>query len=251
MKRTTSFILAVFLFIAFSVVSFADNIYIVDDEEPVFVPDVQETTTSAPETTTAQSSGGIFGDMGQLEDYFGDFKDFIGGGVESILGGFGDLGDLGDLNIGGEATTSPAPPSIDSGDAPTYSNQAGQMVQNTKPSGSQNGGTVAGTTSANEENTTQKSEVHSVLIVQNGKDEKDGLSGSTLTLLVFVAAIVIIILAAAIILVVMTKRTEHNSAVMDKSTIPGIAKPRGMSGMMNDNIGEDGNDYGNIAYWND
>lgn len=248
MKRITTFILAIIMCIAFSVVSFADNIYIVEDDEPVFVPEV--TTTAPPETTTVQpttepSGGSIIGDMGQFEDYLGGFKDFISGGIDSIVGDFGDF----DFNFG-ETTTSQIPPSIDNSDRPTYSNQSEQMVQGTKPTTPENE-LLNEVTTAVEENTTAKNEVHSVLIVNGEKDDDGELSGSTLTLIVFIAAIVLLILVAAIVLVVMTKRTEHNSAVMDKSTIPGVAKPRGMSNMMNDNISDDGNDYGNITYWND
>ncbi len=250
MKRITTFILAVFLCIAFSVVSFADDIYIVDDEEPDFVPDVQVTTTAPAETTTAQQSSGdsLFGDMGSFEDYLGGFKDFIGDGIDSILGGFDGF----DFNFG-ETTTSnnQTPPAIDNSDRPTHSNQSGQLSQNTVPAPTDKNNANGNTAAVPEENTTQKSEVHSVLIVNGEKNKDDTLSGSTLTLLVFIAAIVLLILVAAIVLVVLTKRTEHNSAVMDKSTIPSIAKPRAMSQLMNDNIGDDGNDYGNIAYWND
>ena len=96
----------------------------------------------------------------------------------------------------------------------------------------------------------QGNEVHTIVIVENANGET-ALSGSALTLIVFIAAIVIIILAAAIVLVIMTKRTEYNSSVMDKSTIPTVAKPRAMTDLLNDNIADDGNDYGNIAYWND
>ncbi len=249
MKRISTFILAVFLCIAFSVVSFADDIYIVDDEEPDFVPDVQVTTTAPAETTTAQQSSGgsMFGDMGSFEDYLGGFKDFIGDGIDSILGGFDGF----DFNFG-ETTTANnhTPPVIDDSGRPTQSNQSGQLSQNTNPA-PVTPNTNGSTATVPEENTTQKSEVHSVLVVNGEKDKDDMLSGSTLTLLVFIGAIVLLILVAAIILVVLTKRTEHNSAVMDKSTIPSIEKPRAMSQLMNDNIGDDGNDYGNIAYWND
>ena len=99
--------------------------------------------------------------------------------------------------------------------------------------------------------TKAQQELASVIIVNNGNSSDDGLSGITLTLIVFVAAIVLLILVAAIVLVIMTRRTEYNSAVLDKSTIPSVEKPRGMSSLMNDNIRDDGNDYGNITYWNE
>ncbi len=246
MKRITALIIAIMLCFAFSVTVFADNIYIVDDEEDAFVPDIQVTTT-APETTTAVSGESIFGDMGSLEDMFGDFKETVGGGLDSLLSGLGDsFGDF-NFNFGTESTTaggSAQLPTINNSDKPTQSNQSQQLLEN-----------LPDTTTGVAENTTVASqsdeELPSVLIVNNGKDSEDGLSGSTLTLLVFIAAIVIIILAAAIILVLMTRRTEYNSSVMDKSTIPSVEKPKAMSQLMNDNISDDGNDYGNITYWNE
>ncbi len=246
MKRITALIIAIMLCFAFSVTVLADNIYIVDDEEAEFVPEIQVTTTQ-PETTTALQGDSLFGDMGSFEDMLGGLKDTLGGGIDSLLGGLGDsFGDF-DFNFGTEGTTaggSSQLPAIDNSDKPTQSSQAQQLLEN-----------LPDTTTSVAESTTQKSEQNeelpSVLIVNNGKDSDDGLSGSTLTLLVFVAAIVILILAAAIILVLMTRRTEYNSSVMDKSTIPSVEKPKAMSHLMNDNISDDGNDYGNITYWND
>ena len=86
--------------------------------------------------------------------------------------------------------------------------------------------------------------------MNNSDSEDDVLSGSTLTLLVFVGAIVLLILVAAIVLVLLTRRTEYNSSVMDKSTLPSVDKPSAMSNLLNDSIRDDGNDYGNITYWN-
>lgn len=245
MKRITAFIISIMLCFAFCLTAFADNIYIVDDEEAAFVPDVQVATT-VPETTTAASGDSIFGDMGSLEDLFGGLKDTVSGGIDSILGEFSDgFGDF-DFDFGTETTIAGNTnqlPTINNQDAPTQSNQAQQMVE----------GLPENTTSAgaSEVPTKVQQELASVIIVNNGNSSEDGLSGSTLTLIVFIAAIVLLILVAAIVLVIMTRRTEYNSAVLDKSTIPSVEKPRGMSSLMNDNIRDDGNDYGNITYWNE
>ncbi len=245
MKRTTAFIISVLLCFAFSVISFADDIYIVDDGEEPFVPDVQVTTTAPAITETTTSSGGssIIGDTGALEGYFNDLKDKLGSSVDSLFEGLDDF----DFNLGTENTTASGgqtPPSIDSGEKPTQSTHAQQMIQDA----------ATNTTKPFEEKTTviqgQGNEVHTIVIVENADDDS-ALSGSTLTLIVFIAAIVIIILAGAIVLVIMTKRTEYNSSVMDKSTIPTVEKPKAMTDLLNDNIVDDGNDYGNIAYWND
>lgn len=246
MKRFAAFLISIMLCFAFCLTAFADNIYIVDDKEDEFVPDVQVTTT-VPETTTAASSGdSILGDMGSLEDLFGDFKDTVSGGIDSILGEFGDtFGNL-DFNFGTEATTTADTqlPTMNNQDAPTQSNQAQQLVDS-----------LPEATTAKTEATTaggqMQQEIASVIIVNNGSSDKDGLSGSTLTLIVFIGAIVLLILVAAVALVIMTRRTEYNSSVLDKSTIPSVEKPNGMAHLMNDNIRDDGNDYGNITYWNE
>ncbi len=226
--------------VLFSVVSFADNIYIVDDGEDVFVPDTQTTTTTTTAPAETTTAGSIFGDLGSFSDYFDGFSGLLGDGIDSLIQGFDQLAPGGNS----AATTQPSLPVLDGGERPTQSQQSDKM---TVPSEESHTGQQQNVT----ETTTREEELPSVLIV-NGANEKDtGISGSTLTLLVFIAAIVILILVGAIVLVLMTRRTEYNSTVMDKSTIPGVEKPRAMSEFTNDNIGNDGNDYGNIAYWND
>ena len=224
----------------FSVVSFADNIYIVDDGEDEFVPDVVTTTAVAPETTTASSSSGtdsLLGDLGSIEDYLGDFSGMLGNGIDSILSEFENF----DINIG-NTTTQPETqlPTINSGEKITQSQYAEKLTTEV----------ASETVAQQQETTTRESELPSVRIVNGSEDKDDVLSGSTLTLLVFVAAIVLLILVAAIVLVLLTRRTEYNSSVMDKSTLPSVDKPSAMSHMTNDNIRDDGNDYGNITYWN-
>lgn len=223
----------------FSVVSFADNIYIVDDEEEEFIPDTQTTTTTAPaETTTSGSLLGGLGDLGSIGDYFDGFSGLLDGGMDSLFEGFDQL-----LPGQNTETTQSALPVIDGGERPTQSQMSENLTLQDEESYTGQQQDAA--------ETTKEEELPSVLIV-NGTNEKDtGISGGTLTLLVFIAAIVILILVGAIVLVLMTRRTEYNSAVMDKSTIPGVDKPRAMSQLSDDNIGDDGNDYGNITYWND
>ena len=239
MKRITAVILALLLCMMFSVVSFADNIYIVDDEEEEFIPDTQTTTTTtAPaETTTQGSLLGDLGNLGSLGDYLNGFSGMFDGGMDSLFEGFDQL-----LPGQNAETTQSALAPIDGGERPTQSQMAEDMTLPDEESYTGQQDTVE---------TTKQEELPSVLIVNGTNDNDSGISGGTLTLLVFVAAIVILILVGAIVLVLMTRRTEYNSAVMDKSTIPGVDKPRAMSQLSNDNIGDDGNDYGNITYWND
>lgn len=242
MKRITAVILTLLFCILFSVMSFADDIYIVDDGEDAFVPDIQTTTTAPAETTTASSGqDSLFGDLGLIGDYFGDLSGMLGEGLDSLLQGFDQLSPNANT---AETTTKSSLPMLDGGERPTQSQQSDNMtVESEEPyNGLQQNIT---------EPAPKEEELPSVLIV-NGANEKDtGISGSTLTLLVFVAAVVILILVGAIVLVLMTRRTEYNSSVMDKSTLPSVEKPRAMSQFTNDNIDSDGNDYGNITYWND
>lgn len=246
MKRITAVFAALMVFLLFSVTAFADDVYIVDDGEDAFVPVPETTTVKQEETTTASSGdnggGSLFEGLGSLEEYIDDFSGLLGGGIDSLLSGFeSNLGQLVPSTTAGSQQNNSSLPNINSGERPTQSQQLTTVpVKETEQT------TAAETTTAG-----QKSEVASVLIVNNEKQSDDSLSGSTLTLLVFIAAIIVLILAAAIVLVIMTRRTEYNSAVMDKSTIPSVEKPRAMPQFTNDNIGDDGKDYSNITYWND
>ena len=239
MKRIAAVICAMLLCLMFSVVSFADNIYIVDDGEEEFVPDI--VTTTVAETTTASSSGteSLLGDLGSIGDYLDDFSGVLGNGIDSLLSGFEDF----NINMNGAETTqtTTALPTIESNEKITQSQYSSQLTTEV----------VSEPVVQQQETTTfRESELPSVLIVNNSDSEDDVLSGSTLTLLVFVGAIVLLILVAAIVLVLLTRRTEYNSSVMDKSTLPSVDKPSAMSNLLNDSISDDGNDYGNITYWN-
>ena len=241
MKKITALFIAMLFCLMFSVISFADDIYIVDDGEEDFVP--ATTTTTAPaETTTKSSSDSLLGDLGSVEDLLGGFSGMLGDGLDSILSGFENIGQLdGNLLSPGTTTASSELPTLNGGERPTQSQLSQELTTDIADSPAQQEPTAA----ANE------NELPSVLVVNGSDDNDDVLSGSTLTLLIFVAAIVLLIIVGAIVLVMLTRRTEYNSAVMDKSTIPDIAKPRAMSQFDNDFIGNDGKDYGNITYWND
>lgn len=242
MKRITTVIFALLLCLTVSFVSFAEDIYIVDDGEEDFVPDIPTTTEPAETTTAAAGSDSLLGDLGSIGDYLDGFAGVLGDGLDSIFSEFENM-DQFDINVNSPETTQPTTslPTINSGEKITQSQFSNQLTTE-----------LAETAVQQQETTTavKENELPSVLIVNGSDDEDNILSGSTLTLLVFVAAIVVLILVAAIVLVLLTRRTEYNSAVMDKSTLPTVEKPKAMSQFTNDNIGEDGNDYGNIAYWN-
>lgn len=241
MKKITAVIVALLFCLIFSTVSFADNIFIVEDDEEEFVPAVP-TTTAPAETTTKAGSDSLLGDLGSVEDLLGGFSGMLGEGIDSIFSGLDDLGQLApNLGVSGTTAASTELPTINKGERPTQSQFAQELTTDAQDSAIQQEPTAA-----NNEN-----ELPSVLVVNGTDDDNSILSGSTLTLLIFVAAIVLLIIVGAIVLVMLTRRTEYNSAVMDKSTIPGVEKPRAMSQFTNDNIGDDGNDYGNITYWND
>lgn len=255
MKRIPTIVLTVLFCLLFSVMSFAENIYIIDDDDD-FVPQ----TTTAPAATTAEQTtassdsgfGSLIGDGEALDGYLGDLSDKIGSGLDSVLSGLGDSlnqWDGAQVVIGngsGESTTVlPSASAGASSSKPSYSVSitaaATTAPQTTEP-----------TTAAAAENTTRKeTELASVLVVNQASDGSQGLSGGTLTLVVFIAALVILVLVAIIALVLMTRRTEYNSAVMNKSTIPSVDQPKTLSQFMNDDIGDDGFDYGNITYWDD
>ena len=241
MKRITAIICAALICLMFSVVSFAENIYIIDDAEEEFIPDIT-TTTQVAETTTSSSAintESILGGIETLSGYFGDFSGALGDGIDSLLSGFEEFDVNMDMNQSASETTTL--PKINSGEKITQSQYAEQLTSEMTENVAQQ----------KETTTVKENELPSVLVVNGEKDSNDVLSGSTLTLLVFVAAIVLLILVAAIVLVMLTRKTEYNSAVLDKSTIPSVDKPSALAQFLEDNISDDGNDYGNIAYWND
>ena len=239
MKKITALFFTMLFCLMFSVVSFADDIYIVDDGEEDFVP---ATTTTAPaETTTKASSDSLLGDLGSVEELLGGFSGMLGDGLDSILSGFENIGQLDGNLLSPGTTTSSELPTLNGGERPTQSQLSQELTTDIADSPVQQEPTAE----------TNENELPSVLVVNGSDDDDDVLSGSTLTLLIFVAAIVLLIIVGAIVLVMLTRKTEYNSAVMDKSTIPGIEKPRAMSQFDNDYIGQDGKDYGNITYWND
>ena len=242
MKRITAIICAALICLMFSVVSFAENIYIVDDAEEEFIPDVP-TTTQVAETTTSIASSiidtdSLLGGIETISGYFGDFSGMLGNGIDSLLSGFEEFDVNIDMNQDIPETTTL--PKINSGEKITQSQYSEQLTSEMTENVVQQ-----------ETTTIREHELPSVLVVNGENNSNDVLSGSTLTLLVFIAAIILLILVAAIVLVMLTRKTEYNSAVLDKSTIPSVDKPSALAQFLDDNISDDGNDYGNIAYWND
>lgn len=241
MKRISSLLLALLLCLACSVMSFAENIYIVDDDDDFVPPQTTQPATEAPETTTKSSFGLV--DPDALGSYFDDFADKIGGGIDSILSGFGQW-QLG--NTASQTTTQ----------LQQIDNDNKLNIPSYNSGGASAAATQATTTAAAEEEATtapsaqqDRNEVASVLIVNQAENGSAGISGSTLTLVVFISAVIILILVVIIVLVFMTRRTEFNSAVMNKSTIPSVERPDNLAGLMDDDTDSDGVDYGNIAYW--
>lgn len=250
MKRTTAILLAALFGLLFSITAFADNVYVVEDDDNYVPPTTAPATTQPAETTTSPLSGiDSLIDRDAIDGYLGNFSDKIGSGIDSILSRV--EGGLDQWQAGNTA------------DATTQSSASNGSISYTRPASSHYSqslttvpaaeNTAETTASALEEGTTSAPvpEVASVLIVNQAQDNPSGVSGSMLTLIVFVAAVVILVLAAVIALILMTRRTEFNSAVMNKSTIPSAPQPRTLSEFLNDDIADDGKDYGNIAYWND
>lgn len=258
MKRAAAILSAVLLCLMFSVVAFADNIYYVEDGEDDFTPNQTTTTTKPAETTTSglPDFGSII-DGDAFGGYFDRFSDMLGDGLDSILSNFGDsFGQFGAQHNEGNAGNNSQLPSINnmgpgsgsSGNASPGVTASSQTASTTQQAESGQGQDAAEQTTAAQ---VQNTELPSVLIVNNTEGPSSGVSGSTLTLVVFIAGIIILVLVAAIVLVIMTRRTEFNSAVMNKSTIPTAPQPTALAQFMDDDIADDGNDYSNITYWND
>ncbi len=227
------------------VISFADDIYIIEDEEDNYIPEIP--TTRPAETTTAKPAGSLFGDI-DIDDYFGDLSGMLGEGLDSIVSGFeGALGDFQFGDFGGNKEDEnnqlqPIQPETPVTVKPVVTTSADK--QTTEKQQDNN------SAEATKQQEQQQVEIPSVLIVNQNGNSDDRVSGSTLTLLVFIAAIVIIIITGAIVLVIMTKRTEYNSQVKSRSTIPSVDQPDALAQFMDDGIRDDGKDYGNITYWN-
>ena len=243
MKKFAAIIFAMLFCLTVPVISYADDIYYVEDEEEEFIPQTTTTTTKPAETTTASSGDSILGDMGDLGDYFNGIGDYLSGGLDSIISGFED--GLGDFNFGGNSSNDDSQQQGLQPITPGESATVSPAVTTSPDSQTQSGQPSAAEPSTNK----YGEELPSVLIVNQADASDDSISGSTLTLLVFVAAIVIIILAGAIVLVIMTKRTEYNSSVRSRSTIPGVQQPDALAQFLDDDIKDDGKDYGNITYW--
>lgn len=245
MKRITAILFAVILILSMPVMSFADDIYIIEDEEENYIPEVP--TTTKTEETTTKTAESLFGDV-DLEGAFGDLTGMLGGGLDSILsefeGAFGDfqIGDFGGNKEEENNQLQPIQPETPVTVKPVITTSPEKQTEKQE---NNNSGETATQQPQNHE-----PEVPSVLIVNQNGNQNDRLSGSTLTLLVFIAAIVIIIITGAIVLVIMTKRTEYNSQVKSRSTIPSVEQPDALAQFMDDGIADDGKDYGNITYWN-
>lgn len=252
MKRITAILFALIFVLSTPLISFADDIYIIEDEEDNYIPEVPTTKKPAETTTASQGDslldGSLLGDI-DIESYFGDLSGMLGEGIDSIVSGFegaiGDFnfGDFGVNNKQDDDQLQPIQPEVNVTVKPVVTTSPDNQT-----TGNQQNDDSAGTTKqpANE----QHEELPSVLIVNQNGNSDDRISGSTLTLLVFVAAIVIIIITGAIVLVIMTKRTEYNSQVKSRSTIPSVSQPDALAQFMDDGIRDDGKDYGNITYWN-
>lgn len=246
MKRASALIIALLLCLMLPISVFAEEIFIVEDGEDEFIPDVQTTTTEPAEKTTVASDNGLNIDTDSIGSYIDGIADKLGSGVNSILGGLEDF----DFNFGNsdntESTTSSGLSGIQVGDY-AQANQSSSMTTYPNQANNQQAEQTQETTTQTE---VVEEELPSVLVVNNAEDGSWALSGSTLTLIVFIAAIVILVLVVVIVLVVMTRKTEFNSAVKNKSTLPSVDRPDTLAQFIEDDIPDDGNNYSDIAYWN-
>lgn len=246
MKRTAALILSLLIFVLCSFTVFAENIFIIEDGEDEFVAVPQTTTTTQPaETTTA---GLNFEDIisgESLGGYFDSFKDMFGDGIDSFMEG------LDSWVNSGEMTTAPSTTGLQGIDG-------GQYVPVTQASAMTTHLTEKNTQSADAEQITgeeqNQEELPSVLIVNQGNDDSWGISGSTLTLLVFIAAVIILILVIVIVLIIMTRKTDFDSAVKNRSTLPDVEQPDSLARFIesdDDKVENGDGEYSNITYWED
>ncbi|MBQ8210726.1 MAG: hypothetical protein IJZ35_09105 [Clostridia bacterium] len=242
MKRASALIAVILCCLMMSVTSFAEEIYIIEDGEDEFIP-AETTTVEQVETTTSASDGGLNIDTDSIGDYLGSIADKLGGGMDSILSGFEDF----DFDFGNntETTTSSGLSGIQAGNYPT-ANKSDSMTTYPNSENNQQSVQTEETTAAVEEE-----ELPSVLVVGGSTDDDSrALSGSTLTLFVFIAAIIILVLVVIIVLIILSRRTEFNSSVKQKSTLPSVERPSALAQFIEDDIPSDGKDYSDIAYWN-
>ena len=248
MKRITAILFALIFVLSVPVISFADDIYIIEDDEDNYIPEIP-TTKPAEQTTSAPKGDSLFGDV-EIGDYFGDLSGMLSEGLDSIVSGFeGALGDFNFGDFGGndkqeDNQLQPIQPETPVTVKPVITTAPDKQTDEKQTENNSGGATQQ------QHGNEQQAELPSVLIVNQNGNSNDRISGSTLTLLVFIAAIVIIIIAGAIVLVIMTKRTEYNSQVKSRSTIPSVSQPDALAQFMDDGIIDDGKDYGNITYWN-
>lgn len=248
MKRASAFILALLFCLMGSFTVFADNIFIIEDGEDEFVANTPTTTTRPAETTTAAPNFEDILNGDTLGGYFDQFKDMFGDGIDSFIN------DLGSWEGFGENTTTPQTttglPNISGGEyVPATQSSAMTTYPSDEPANSSGNEEYTG-----DDDRPQQEELPSVLIINDSEDDSWGISGSTLTLIVFIAAIVILVLVVVIVLIIMTRRTEFDSAVKHRSTLPGVEQPDSLARFIEEDMPEDNNgedNYSNITYWDD
>ncbi len=264
MKKSVSVMFAILLLIAFQVVSFADNVYIVDDGEDDFVP---ETTTLTPTTEpSVTTTGGLLdaaaNGEGVVDGILDRFSGVLDGDADSLLSRLQGIGGNNETTTASQNVTQNNLPQINvpqngyvqsgSGSLSPAGTTSAQGGVTASPTTTQNN--AANQTEAPADNDDAGEEVASVLVVNSANKSNMKLDGSTLTLVVFIAAVIIIVLTAAIILIFMTRRTEFDSEVKRKSTIPNSPQPgilKEFADDADDFLDDDEkDDYSDISYWN-
>lgn len=239
MKRTISVFCALILIFVLSFTVGAQDVFIVDEGENEFVPPTTAPTTEA--ATTKSLAPVIDGEA--FEGYIGQITGALSGGIGSLLEKFGPelegFNQGGGNNQGGSGGNTQLP----------QINISGGVANTKEATTAQEATTAPAVTAPQNAPVQQKEEVPSVLVVNQGKDSDSYLSGSTLTLIIFIAAIVLLVLAIVVALIFMTRKTEFNSAVKNNSTLPSVDRPDTRSQFLTDDDLFDSEDYSNINYW--
>ena len=230
------------------------NVYIVDNDDDLFDPNNNINRTTAAPVTAAPTAPPATAapTTSATEDALGRVYSAIDSALDRLMSG-----------LGGETTTAaPLPttpiPSVTAapataGMAPTANTgnlrSDFTMPATTAPPAAEAPATAAAPTAYAGAPAAEPQNGGVIRYTVEGaapEREDSALSGSTLTLIVFIAAVLILILVIILVLVILTRRTEFNSSVMNRSTLPNVEKPD--NSFIEDGAGGD-TDLSDIRGW--
>lgn len=246
-KKILSFFIGLtFIVCIFSLTAFSEDYEIYDDQEEYLYDDPAPVEPTTKKTMTTSPSGNF--NISGGSDIFGKIGQTIEEGINKLMEGLN--GETPTKSPNSQQPTPTAPQTNASVNTQSSYNP-GSYNSNSSVNTNQNVGQANGTTPPVSQAqpvapTTQSpttTEPGTLAVISN---EKETLSGSTLTAIAFVGGIVILILVLALILVILTRRTEFDSKVKKRTTLPNAEDTRVPYDLTNDDIVDDGKDYANI-----